>query len=142
MDAKTSELKNYIFSLKKSFETFMNEKLKGNNVTAGQTQFLHILFKETKLRQSSLSKIANCDKSYTHRVVKELLDKKLISSTEENFVLTEQGKLIAEEFEKYSTIWHNKLIENIPKKDLNIAKNVIKSISQKAQIIINNMEKK
>lgn len=135
-------LKNEIFLLKKSFESYMNDKLKNFDVTAGQSQFLHILYKEGPLKQSALSKIAECDKSYTHRMIKELYDKNLVASIDDLVVLTEQGKIIAKEFEKYGLSWHQLLIEDIDKNDLEIIKNVLEKISHKAQKIINNMEKK
>lgn len=135
--------KNIIFSIKKCFESFMNEKLKEFEVTAGQTQFLHILYKENCLKQSSLSKIAECDKSYTHRMIKELLDKNLVKITSDDFVcLTEKGICLGKEFDKQATRWHKLLFSDIEEKDIEIVKKVFENISQKAQKIINNMEKK
>lgn len=135
-------LKSEIFSLKKSFESYMNDKLKAFEVTAGQTQFLHILYKEGALKQSALSKIAECDKSYTHRMVRELMDKNLVQTSDDLVNLTEQGKVIAKEFDKYSLSWHQLLLEEVDKEDLETIKRVLEKISQKAQKIINNMEKK
>lgn len=135
--------KNWIFSIKKCFENYMNGKLKEFDVTAGQTQFLHILYKENSLKQSALSKFAECDKSYTHRMVKELLDKKLVQISQGDFVsLTEKGAMIGKEFDKQATKWHKLLFEDIAEKDIAIVKKVFENITQKAQKIINNMEKK
>ncbi len=135
--------KNSIFSIKKCFESFMNDKLKEFNVTAGQTQFLHILYKENFLKQSTLSKFAECDKSYTHRVIKELLDKNLVQVSQDDLVsLTEKGALIGKEFDKQAKKWHKLLFQDVSEKDISVVKKVFETISQKAQNIINNMEKK
>ena len=135
-------LKSEIFLLKKSFESYMNDKLKLFEVTAGQTQFLHILFKEGALKQSALSKIAECDKSYTHRMVKELIDKKLMQNCQDLVNLTDKGEIVAKEFEKHSSAWHQLLLEEVDKQDLEIIKTDLEKISNKAQRIVNNMEKK
>ena len=92
------------------------------------------------MRQSTLSKLAQCDKSYTHRVVKELLEKKLITIENQWLLLTEDGKNLAKVFEKHLLNWHKKIVENIPLSQLKIVKNVLEEISQNALKIINNLE--
>ncbi len=77
MEKDTNAIKNSVFALKKSFEIFMNDNLKPFKISSAQAKFLFILYENKKLRQSTLSKLAQCDKSYTHRVVKELLEKNL-----------------------------------------------------------------
>ncbi len=135
--------KNAIFSIKKCFESFMNDKLKEFDVTAGQTQFLHILYKENFLKQSALTRVAECDKSYTHRMIKELLDKKLVQISPGDLIsLTEKGALIGKEFDRQAKKWHKLLFEDVSKQDLLVVKKILETISHKAQNIINNMEKK
>ena len=142
-----SIFKHAIYNIKKSFESFMNIKFSNYEVTAGQAQFLHILSKEGSLKQSSLSKIADCDKSYTHRVVGQLLEKQLITRLKnENDLsklsLTEKGRLYANDFEKYANKWQKLLLKEIGIEELKIVKKVLVMLSQKALKIINNMEKK
>lgn len=69
--------KKFSICFKKSFEIFMNDNLKPFKISSAQAKFLFILYENKKLRQSTLSKLAQCDKSYTHCVVKELLEKNL-----------------------------------------------------------------
>ena len=75
-------------------------------------------------------------------MVRELMDKNLVQTSDDLVNLTEQGKVIAKEFDKHSLSWHQLLLEEVDKEDLETIKRVLEKISQKAQKIINNMEKK
>ena len=140
MEKDANAIKNSVFALKKSFEIFMNDNLKPFKISSAQAKFLFILYENKKLRQSTLSKLAQCDKSYTHRVVKEFLEKKLITIENQWLLLTEDGKNLAKVFEKHLLNWHKKIVENIPLSQLKIVKNVLEEISRNALKIINNLE--
>lgn len=147
MEKDFSVLKNSIFNIKKAFESYMNENFSNYDITAGQAQFLHILSKENNLCQASLRKLADCDKSYTHRVISQLLQKGLVfySSIENGsnkLSLTEKGKIYANNFEKYATKWQKLLLEEITNQQIKIVKEVLAKLSQKSIKLINNMEKK
>lgn len=142
-----SIFKNSIYNIKKSFESYMNENFSNFDVTAGQAQFLHILSKENNLCQASLSKLADCDKSYTHRVVSQLLQKELITCSTNEFgtnllTLTDKGKFYATNFEKYATKWQKSLLEEITNQQIKVVEEVLTKLSQKSTKLINNMEKK
>ncbi len=127
----------YVKQIKQKLQNKIDFTLKQYDLTCLQGYFLNLFNYHDMLTLSEITILLNIDKAYTTRIVNNLLEKGLITKTDNirkySIYLTEKGKNILKLIEKDIKENRNKLLNNIDKEELNNFKNTLKKI-------INNLE--
>ena len=129
--------------------TCSNELLKGEKIHFGQPPIFHALLERDEQSQCDIAAAIGVSRASVgvslRRMEKSGIVSRVINQKDSRYnlvSLTEKGAMIGKEFDKQATKWHKLLFEDIAEKDIAIVKKVFENITQKAQKIINNMEKK
>ena len=131
--------------LKKQLQRFINEEFKEYNLKSAEILFMQILFQKGEKSQIEMTRLLDCDKAHTQRIVTKLIEKKLIYYIDKDhehlknqkLALTPEGKLISIKSEIFLKVWNSKLVEGIDEKDLVVAREVIRKIIDNANKIKN-----
>ena len=106
---------------------------------------MQILFQKGEKSQIEITRLFDCDKAHTHRIVTKLIEKKLVYYIDnehehiknQKLALTPEGKQISTKSNNFLKIWNSKLVEGIDEKDLVVAREVIRKIIDNANKIKN-----
>lgn len=131
--------------LKKQLQRFINEEFKEYNLKSAEILFMQILFQKGEKSQIEMTRLLDCDKAHTHRIVAKLIEKKLVYYIDnehehiknQKLALTPEGKQISTKSNNFLKIWNSKLVEGIDEKDLVVAREVINKIIDNANKIKN-----
>lgn len=63
--------------LKKQLQRFINEEFKEYNLKSAEILFMQILFQKGEKSQIEMTRLLDCDKAHTHRIVTKLIEKNL-----------------------------------------------------------------
>ena len=131
----------HFFMLRKQFQGYINDVFKKKNLRSSEVMILAILFQFGEKSQIEISKLLECDKAHTHRIVNRLIAKNLIVYTNDcheharnaKLCLTEQGIKISGEFISSIKKWNKLLREGVSNEEIAVVKNVIQKMMHNAE---------
>lgn len=119
----------YCRQMKQKLEKQIDSLLNDLGLSMSETHYLYLFNKHNNLTLNEINFLLDVDKAYTTRIVNKLIDKSLITKTDDirkyTLFLTDKGKeivrLISVEIENTK----NKLLKKIDDKELEIFKKVL-----------------
>lgn len=128
------KLTHYMTIIKKQCHSFMTESLKDLDIASAEAPFIKYLSENPCCRQADLSKVFDCDKAHTHRIISKLIEKNiaLYSPSSSTISLTQKGLSMVEEINKAIKTWVLSLCNGITKQEEEAVLKILQKCAQNA----------